>query len=126
MCWTLQSWQGLIHLVLLHLLPDWLWHGFCKTWLCPLGVLSPRGMGALGRNRDGRDPVMAIGLTACLCLVPVGEERGRSCAHRWGTVPITGWSHPDANPAVLVCTAVCMAQAGLDLKSGECHWFGHL
>lgn len=52
---------GLVARCCLHLLVGWLRDGVCKTCLCPLGVLSPRGTWALGRKGDSRDAVMQPG-----------------------------------------------------------------
>lgn len=92
--------------------------GLVVGWRLQNLVMSPRGLVPKGDGGSGEEGGQsgccdATRLTACLCLVPAGEERGQSCAHRQGTVPITGWPHPDADPTVLVCTAIRVAQAGL-------------
>lgn len=76
------------------------------------GSLVPKGDGGFGGEEGGQSGCCdAAGLTACLCLVAAEEERGRSCAHRRGTVPITGWPRPDAEPTVPACAAIRTAQA---------------
>lgn len=116
---------GLVVHCHLDLLVGWLWDGVCKNLLVSPGGLVPKGDGGFGVEGGQSGCCDAAGLTASPCPVPAGEERGRSCARQWGMDPITGWPHPDAQPAVLVCTAICWSWTRVAAEGGECHRLGH-